>query len=84
MRRSLSPAAAAAALSLFATAAFATAPTFEDVDLDGNGIVTPAEFANAMPDASDEDFALIDADSDGTISEDEMTAATDVLETPKG
>ena len=83
MRRLLTPAAAATALALFASSASAATPSFDDVDLDGNGIVTRGEFVNAMPDATLEDFAIIDTDSDGMISEDELSAAAEIVETPK-
>ena len=63
----------AAVLTLFATAALAATPTFEDVDSNADGWVTPDEFAVAMPEATEGDFVAIDTNGDGAISQDEMT-----------
>ena len=62
----------AAVLTLFATAALAAAPSFQEVDTNADGWVTPDEFAVAMPEATDTDFVAIDANGDGAISEEEM------------
>ena len=64
----------AAVLTLFATAAFAAAPTFAEVDSNSDGYVTPDEFAAANPEATESDFVTIDVNGDGAISEDEMAA----------
>ncbi|MEQ8291926.1 MAG: EF-hand domain-containing protein [Roseovarius sp.] len=47
------------------------------MDADGDGAVTMSEFNEAMPDAGTEVFAEIDADADGTLSDEEISAATD-------
>lgn len=64
----------AAIVTLAATAAFAAAPTFAEVDTNADGWVTPDEFAVAMPEATDTDFVAIDVNGDGAISEEEMSA----------
>jgi len=69
MTRTIIP---AAILSLFATAALAATPTFQEVDTNADGWVTPDEFAVAMPEATDSDFVAIDSNGDGGISEEEM------------
>ena len=66
----------AAALTLIAGNAFAV--TFAEVDANQDGWVTPAEFAAAVPEATEDDFTAIDANGDGAISEEEMTAAQSV------
>lgn len=76
MTRTIIP---AAILSLFATAAFAVTPTFEEVDTNADGWVTPDEFAVAMPEATNTDFVTIDANGDGAISEPEMINYTATL-----
>jgi len=69
MTRTIIP---AAILSLFATAALAATSTFQEVDTNADGWVTPDEFAVAMPEATDSDFVAIDSNGDGGISEEEM------------
>ena len=66
----------AAVLTLFATAALAAAPTFQEADTNADGWVTPDEFAIAMPEATESDFVAIDANGDGAISEAEMMSFT--------
>lgn len=66
--------AATAALALFTSAAFAATPTFQEVDANADGWVTPSEFADAMPEATESDFVAIDLNGDGAITEEEMTA----------
>lgn len=61
-------------LAFIAGAALAANPSFQDVDANDDGWVTPAEFALAMPEATDEDFTAIDANGDGAITEEEMNA----------
>jgi len=73
MTRSIIP---AAIFSLFATAALATTPTFQEADANADGWVTPDEFAVAMPEATDSDFVAIDTNGDGGISEAEMITYT--------
>jgi len=78
MTRTIIP---AAILTLFATAALAAAPTFQEADTNADGWVTPDEFAVAMPEATEADFAAIDTNGDGGISEEEMTVYTSTLPT---
>lgn len=61
--------------------------TFTDIDADGDGLVTEAEFVtyktadgnHTEQEASDK-FLLIDADADGAVTEAELTAAMDEWE----
>jgi len=76
MKRTFIP---AVALSLFASAALAATPTFQEVDTNADGWVTPDEFAVAMPEATDADFVTIDTNGDGAISEAEMITYTSSL-----
>ena len=48
---------------------------FEDLDTDGNGVVTSEEFAAASQARVAKKFARLDANSDGVITKDEMEAA---------
>lgn len=66
----------AAVLTLFATAALAAAPTFQEADANADGWVTPDELVAVMPEATESDFVAIDANGDGAISEEEMSAYT--------
>jgi Ca2+-binding EF-hand superfamily protein len=65
--------AVSSALTLISGAALAANPTFQEVDANADGWVTPTEFAEAMPDATDSDFVAIDTNGDGAITEEEMT-----------
>ncbi len=76
MTRTIIP---AAILSLFATAALAATPTFQEVDTNADGWVTPDEFALAMPEATNTEFVAIDVNGDGAISEAEMINYTATL-----
>lgn len=58
----------------FGTAAFAA---FSDVDSDGDGLLSPDEFAAAFPDVGAEGFVTIDTDADGMVSEPEHIAAVE-------
>lgn len=51
----------------------ASAATVEDTD--GNGSYSLEEMSVAYPELTDGDFAEMDADESGDISEDELTAA---------
>jgi Ca2+-binding EF-hand superfamily protein len=64
----------AAVITLFATAAIAAAPTFQEADANADGWVTPDELAAVMPEATESDFVAIDTNGDGAISEAEMAA----------
>ncbi|MDC0738540.1 EF-hand domain-containing protein [Cognatishimia sp. SS12] len=74
-----------AALSIaFFTAA--TAPALADVmveDTDGNGSFSLEELQVAYPALTEEIFAEIDTNEDGTISAEELTAAADADLLPK-
>ena len=77
MKRTLIP---AATLALFATSAFAAAPTFAVVDANGDNAVTWEELSAALPSASLFDFNAVDQNGDGGISETEMTNNFDALD----
>jgi opacity protein-like surface antigen len=62
----------AAVLTAFAMPAFAQMPPFDAIDTDGNGTVSQAEAKAAMPDMTDEWWKKADANSDGSISKEEM------------
>ena len=65
------------ASGVIASAGVAYAASFEEVDANGDGMITPDELAAAYPDAGEDAVAAIDADSDGQISEEEHTAAVE-------
>jgi len=65
-------------LALFVSfAASAQAAEFADVDVNGDGAVSPDEFVVAYPNLGREAWDAIDADSDGTLSPQEHQAALD-------
>lgn len=45
------------------------------LDTDGDGLVSYTELLIAMPDLTETDFAAMDADADGALNTDEVTAA---------
>lgn len=53
-------------------ASAAAAAQFDEVDADGDGLVSLAELQAAAPDATAEDFATYDYDSDGGLNESEF------------
>lgn len=63
--------AASAALLGFAGMAVAQ----EVTDTDGDGMYSMEELTAAYPDLTAETFALIDANADGSVDADELTAA---------
>ncbi len=65
------------ASGVIASAGAAYAASFSDIDADGDGVVTPEEFAAAYPEAGEEALATVDVNGDGQISEDEHTAAVE-------
>ncbi|MDG4553996.1 MAG: EF-hand domain-containing protein [Candidatus Competibacter sp.] len=68
-----------AVLLLAALPVFATAPlTFEEVDTDGDGLISADEAASV----EGLDFDAADADADGTLSVDEYEIAVEKLELP--
>lgn len=56
-----------------------SAPAFAETDLDanGDGNVTLPELQAAYPEMTADDFAGMDTDEDGVLSDSEITAATD-------
>ena len=64
------------------TAAILAAPAMalaqaDTIDTDGVGVISFGEIVVAYPDLTDEVFAVIDADADGAVTEEEMQAAVD-------
>ena len=55
-----------------ATASFAQ---MADVDQDGDGMASFDEIVAAYPDVTEDQFAAMDTNGDGTLDEAEMTAA---------
>jgi len=67
------------ALLLVTLSAFAAAPlTFEEVDTDGDGLISADEAANV----EGLDFNVADGDKDGTLSVDEYEIAVEQLSPP--
>jgi Ca2+-binding EF-hand superfamily protein len=48
---------------------------FGEADMDGNGMLSPDEFAVMYPTADGSAFGAVDADEDGAVSEKELLAA---------
>ena len=71
----------ALALTLPAAAFAADVAT---MDADGDGAVTMSEFQTAIPDAEAGTFSAVDANADGVLTEDEVTAATEAGTLPEG
>mgnify|MGYP005853533567 FL=1 len=63
----------AATASLLGVAGMAVAQ--EVADTDGDGVYSMEELMAAYPSLTPETFALIDANGDGTVDADELTAA---------
>jgi len=59
---------------LAAGAAFAQT---EELDTDGDGMVSYAELLVVVPDLSEADFVTLDMNADGMLDADEITAAQD-------
>lgn len=74
MRALILPALLLIALPTFA----ATPPTFEEVDADGDGLISADEAANV----EGLDFNAADSDNDGTLSVDEYEIAVEKLSSP--
>ncbi|MEM8776094.1 MAG: EF-hand domain-containing protein [Pseudomonadota bacterium] len=53
--------------------AFAVAAT--ELDSNGDGLVSPAEFQEAMPEAPEGTFEQLDVNGDGALNEAEVAAA---------
>lgn len=62
---------------IFGVSTIAQAAPFADVDSDGDGLVTPAEFVAAYPDLSADVWNAIDADGDGAVTPEEHQTAAD-------
>lgn len=58
-------------------AAPALAQQIEEIDTDGDGVVTYEEMVAVYPDTTPEAFAQIDTGADGAVDESELTAAVD-------
>ena len=63
-------------VGLFAAPAIAQEMSFAMVDGDANGFVTLEEATTAGWEWTEEQFAGVDTDADGALSEDEFLAAT--------
>ncbi len=72
MTKGLSITTAAFAVSLPLTA---LAVTLEDMDTNGDGVVTMDEFMTAMPEVDPDLFSAIDVNSDGVLDAEEIDAA---------
>ena len=64
--------------------ALAADATFDAADTDGDGQLSAAEVAEAMPTATQEAFDAADADQSGTLSEAEFVAAVESGTLPRG
>ena len=60
---------------LFATAVPAVAQD-EAIDINGDGMYSYAELRAALPDISEDTFAVLDTSGDGLLSADEIAAGT--------
>lgn len=54
-----------------------------EMDTDGDGAVTMSEFQQAYPDAEAGTFSAVDENADGSLSEDELTAAKEAGKLPE-
>ncbi len=78
--RIIVPLLGAAALALSATAALAKncdhgkRPSFEDLDTDKNGALTPDEFTAGAQARASQKFDKLDANKDGVVTQDEVAA----------
>ena len=59
--------------------ALATLATAQDaeIDVNGDGMYSYPELLAVMPDMSEENFTLMDADGDGLLNADEIAAGTE-------
>ncbi|MFO7757021.1 MAG: EF-hand domain-containing protein [Roseovarius sp.] len=67
-----------------AVPAMAQETDFETLDANGDGFVTMAEFQAVMPDVSVDAFMEADANADGALDEEELTAAQEDGSLPSG
>lgn len=69
------------AVAAFAGAAFAEAPMFETVDVDGDGLVSLTEAQAVAADLTEEAFAAFDLNTDGGLDTEEFAAWVATLPT---
>lgn len=62
------------AAAAFAGTAFAQAPMFDTVDVDGDGLVTLSEAQAVAPELTEDEFAAFDVNADGGLDEGEFEA----------
>ena len=62
------------AAAAFAGTAFAQAPMFDTIDVDGDGLVTLSEAQAVAPELTEEEFAAFDVNADGGLDEGEFEA----------
>lgn len=70
--------------ALIAAAALAADQKFDAADQNGDGLLSMAEVAIAMPGASSEAFDAADGDQSGSLTEDEYIAAVNDGVLPEG
>jgi len=79
MRKLIVPMLGAAALfaatSAFAHDGYHHRPTFQELDKDGNGVLTLDEVTGACQARATERFNKLDANHDGKVTQDEIAAA---------
>ena len=63
----------------FAAGLIATASTAQvaEIDVNGDGMYSFPELLAVMPDMSEENFTLMDADGDGLLNAEEIAAGTE-------
>ncbi len=61
----------------FATAAMAQEIEFEDLDTDGDGMLSMEEVTDVLPEISEDQLTIADANGDGMIDEAEYEVLTD-------
>lgn len=59
------------------TATFAAAATMEELDINGDGLITLDEFQSTFTEAPEGAFLSIDANADGTLDAEELAAAAE-------
>ncbi|HCR65225.1 MULTISPECIES: hypothetical protein [Oceanicaulis] len=62
------------AAAAFAGTAFAQAPMFDTIDVDGDGLVTLSEAQAVAPELTEDEFAAFDVNADGGLDEGEFEA----------
>ena len=72
----LKTAALVALLTGFASAASAEAVAFSTVDSDGDGVLSMEEVKTVLPDVSDDQLVIADANADGMLDEAEYQVLT--------